>query len=196
MSDEADTQTEKVRTEGDLQDALYCHFGGKNHPLTIPNCGAGCVMGEADLISVTKARYVHEVEIKRTREDFHRDFREKEEKHEALEQGYRRVKEWWSRPDETIVYANYFWFAAPVGVLEEDDIPEYAGFLEVRANARVVESRYIDRQARPPSVRVRKKAPRLNTEKIGDDAFMYIARGLNARYWDRRTDDAYWEDLL
>lgn len=196
MSDKADTQTQRVRTEGDLQDALYCHFGGKNHPLTIPNCGAGCVMGEADLISVTKARYVHEVEIKRSREDFRRDFRQKEDKHKALEQGYRRVREWRSRPDETIVYANYFWFAWPEGLVNEDQIPEYAGLLEVKDNARVVESRYIDRQARPPTVMETKKAPRLNTEKIDDDAFMYIARGLSARYWDRRTNDAYWEDLL
>lgn len=153
-------------------------------------------MGEADLISVTKARYVHEVEIKRTRADFERDFSEKEEKHEALAQGYQRVKSWWRRPDEKKVYANYFWFACPEGLLNESDMPEYAGLLVVKDNARVVESRYIDAHARPPSVKAVKKAPRLNTEKISDDAFAYLARGLNARYWSNRTDDAYWHDLM
>jgi len=188
-----DTET---RTEAELQDALYSYFGGKNHPVTVPNCGAGCVMGEADLISVTQAHYVHEVEIKRSREDFRRDFCEKQEKHEALAQGYRRERDWWNQPNEVIVYANYFWFAAPPGVLDEFDIPEYAGYFIINDDARVIEYRHRDPRLKPPTVDVEKKAPRLNTDKIDDEDLDYIARGVNARYWDTRTDNAYWQNLL
>lgn len=184
-----------TRSEGNLQDALYRYFSKKNHPLTVPNCGADCVMGEADLISVTRAKYVHEVEIKRSRTDFNRDFRQKEGKHQALKQGYQRRKEWYSQPDELLVYANYFWFACPEGVLDESDMPEYAGLMVVKDNARVVNTIYHEEYVLPPSVRVRKSAPRLNTDKIGDDAYDYLARGLNARYWDKRTENAYWQDL-
>ena len=155
-------------TESDIQDALYRHFSGKRHPMTIPNCGADCVVGEADLISITRAHLVHDVEIKTSLADYRREFETKEDKHEILDAG--GVKDY--PYGGTYYYSNYFWFAAPDGLLDDEDLPDYAGLLTVS-----------DRRV----VTVAVDAPRLHTEKLSDTDRRYIERGLTLRYWQERT---------
>jgi hypothetical protein len=147
-------------TEHSIQNALYRYFRDKRHPVTIPNCGA-CGVGKADLLSVTKARLVHEVEIKTSVQDFHRDFEEKAFKHHALEnqKGYRT--------------ANYFWFAMPHRMVLIPDIPDYAGLLYV-TDAGTVEEIV--------------SAPRIHGKKLRERDRAYIERGLTFRYWDGRMD--------
>jgi hypothetical protein len=154
--------------ETDIQNALYRFFADKRHPMTIPNCGADCVVGEADLISITRAHLVHEVEIKTSRSDFLREFETKEEKHEILHAG--GVKDY--PYGGTYYYSNYFWFAAPEGLLSLDDLPDYAGLLSV---------------TEPRTVSVDRDAPRLHIEKLSDTDRRYIERGLTLRYWQERT---------
>ena len=145
--------------EQDIQNLLYSEFcEEKNHIMTVPNCKAVAPRGESDLLSVTKALFVHEFEIKRTSTDFLREFESKSRKHEVLDN---------AKMDGI---PNYFWFAAPESVVE--DLPEYAGHITVG-------KRGID---------VVRDAPRLHNDKMSDRARRYLERGLQARLWQKRRN--------
>jgi hypothetical protein len=143
-----------------IQNRLY-HWCSvqKNHPVTIDNCGA-CTIGKADLLSVTRARLVHEFEIKCSRADFRRDFEDKDTKHRRLARADNRL----------MALPNYFWFATPPGVIEAADLPDYAGWMVV------------DRTACTVAV----DAPRIHGDNLSEKDRRYIERGLTHRYWDRR----------
>jgi hypothetical protein len=149
-------------TEASIQNVLYRYFHLKRHPVTIPNCGA-CGVGKADLLSVTQARLVHEVEIKTSRTDDERDFAEKKFKHHALEnqKGYRT--------------ANSFWFAVPNGLIDGAAVPDSAGLMSVDATGEV-----------DPVV----EAPRIPPKKLRDRDRRYIERGLTLRYWEERMRES------
>lgn len=146
--------------EVDIQNELYAWCTDKRHPVTIDNCGA-CTIGKADLLSITKARLVHEFEVKCTVADFQRDFDDKDTKHDRLDRADNRLM---SLP-------NYFWFATPENLLDLDDIPDYAGLMTVTDTG----------------CTERKSAPRIHTDNLSDKDRRYIERGLTYRYWDQRT---------
>jgi hypothetical protein len=148
-------------TESSIQNRLYEWCTNKRHPVTIDNCGA-CTIGKADLLSVTKARLVHEFEIKCSVADFQREFEDKDTKHDRLDRADNRLM---SLP-------NYFWFATPPGLLERDAIPEYAGLMIVGGDGCTEE----------------KKAPRIHSDNVSDKDRRYIERGLTYRYWADRVD--------
>lgn len=144
-------------TESEIQDVLYEFVSSKNHRLIIDNCKALNVRGEADLISVTKSDLIHEFEIKRTLEDYNREFNTKNKKHRLLE-GSGKYE----------YSANYFWFVVPSGLLET--VPEYAGLIEI-----------LDE-----SYKVVKTVPRLHSNKIDERTQRYLERGVTLRYWNER----------
>lgn len=95
---------------------------------------------EADVFEVTKAGYFREYEIKTSVSDFKKDstktvwagkydirehqgrtfsYRKDETKHSLLSQGYEKGP-------------VQFWFVVPIGLLENQEIPEWAGLIEVR----------------------------------------------------------------
>lgn len=147
-------------TESDLQAQLYTWCTNKRHPVTIDNCGA-CTIGKADLLSVTRARLVHEFEIKCSVADFRREFENKDTKHRRLERADNRLM---SLP-------NYFWFAAPPDLLSAIDIPDYAGWMEIDHDG----------------CTVRTDAPRIHSDNLTDKDRRYIERGLTYRYWEQRS---------
>jgi len=145
--------------EREIQNVLYSRFSSdKNHIMTVPNCKAMTPRGESDLLSVTKALFVHEFEIKRSTTDFLREFDTKSRKHRILENAKKSG------------IPNYFWFAAPEGVVE--DLPDYAGHIKTRES----------------SIEVVKDAPRLHNDKMSDRARRYLERGLQVRFWQNRLD--------
>jgi len=148
-------------TETTIQNQLYQWCTAKNHPVTIDNCGA-CTIGKADLLSVTKARLVHEFEIKCSVTDFQREFTIKDTKHDRLDRADNRL----------MALPNYFWFATPPDLLDLNDLPEYAGFMVVDHDGCAVE----------------KDAPRIHTDNLSDKDRRYIERGLTYRYWANRAD--------
>ena len=85
----------------------------KQHEAVLPN-NTSIFAWEADVISVTKAGFMHEFEVKCTRADYKRDF--KKIKHHYFVHGFGR----WSAP-------HYFWYAMPKGIIV--DIPKYAGLM-------------------------------------------------------------------
>jgi hypothetical protein len=106
---------------------------------------------EADVFSVTKTRYSHEIEIKVSRADFFADF--KKEKHQlfsGFKSGWKVVRigegHELDRKDHRIKYPcshisvrklnhmscpNKLYFACPDGLIKADEIPEYAGLIYV-----------------------------------------------------------------
>lgn len=76
---------------------------------------------ESDTIKFTKSGYVYEFEIKISKADFKNDFKNKKKKHSLLEDKNNENKD---RP-------NYFYYVVPDGLINIEDIPEYAGLLYV-----------------------------------------------------------------
>jgi hypothetical protein len=146
--------------ESDAQKVLYRSFiKSKRHVLAVPNCKALYPRGESDLISVTETGLVHEFEIKTSKEDFNRDFRDKSFKHEVLKEG---------APIEDKCTPNYFWFAMPRPLCENVEVPEYAGKICVGSSG----------------ADVQKKAPRRHSDHITDRARQYLERGATIRFWE------------
>lgn len=103
---------------------------------------------ESDFFSVTKSGYLYEVEIKISKSDYKADF--EKFKHTLFEQinqkevikeaKYRYSKRWKKmvrrapekriNPEETKM-PNRFFFACPEGVIDVDEVPEYAGLIYV-----------------------------------------------------------------
>lgn len=149
-------------TEEDIQNVLYEFASEKNHRLIVDNCKALNVRGEADLISLTRSNLIHEFEIKRSQSDFQREFQTKKKKHRLLEGNGRYTYS-----------ANYFWFVCESGVLNEEEVPDYAGLIEVGENG----------------FEIIRKASRLHTEKATDRIIRYLERGVTIRYWKLRKKD-------
>lgn len=145
--------------ESDIQKIIYKGFiQDKRHVLAVPNCKALYPRGESDLISVTQAGLVHEFEIKTSKSDYLREFKDKERKHKVLEEEQAR---------EDKCTPNYFWFGMPKDLCEEVETPEYAGLLCVQSSG----------------VEVIQDAPRRHSAHITDRARQYLERGVTVRYW-------------
>jgi len=144
--------------ESTIQSALYREMSQKGHSYIIPNIYLG--YEESDLISVTKAGYINEYEIKLTRSDFRADF--KKHKHNRLKNN---LKQW----------RSCFWFVAPVGLIKLGEIPDYAGHIEVR-------------ERRAGSLRQiicfeRKRAKRFKAKKLSGYQKAQICNSLMIRFW-------------
>ena len=156
-------------TESDIQNALFRELEDKGHTLIVPNVKLWS--WEADLISVTKAGYAYEYEIKCSRGDFLRDSDKKRHKQLSKVQEKGRASSYYQGPSR-------FFYVVPAGLIKKDEIPDYAGLLEMRKRPR-------GRRLYSLSA---SKAPRLHSNTIEEDRRRYLARGLMHRYWEVRGD--------
>lgn len=179
-----------------IQKALYFHASNKSHEYICPNKFL-LKWWECDLVSITKAGYLHEFEIKMSRADFLNDFK-KGIKHEVMEANYRkqdtvivesdkRRAKGMRRPKRVDVDGvshlqckidhlscpSYFWFVVPAGLLKKEDIPEYAGWLEFSKGY----------------IKVIKDAPRLNKNKVSDEVKENITSSMVARFWKMKLKE-------
>lgn len=146
-------------TEYSLQKILmHWLLNDKNHRVVVPNSTV-FFRWEADIVSVTKAGYAHEIEIKISKSDFARD-KQKRWKHMVLDM----CNAYTSR----MTVPNYFWYCTPEGL--EIEVPDYAGWLVVSPWEK---SQHI--------VTERKPAPRLHTVKVTDKKLGVAARLLSFR---------------
>ena len=174
--------------EAEIQDYLYHHFfSGRQYG--IPNI---CLYGwEADFLSVTRAGYTHEYEIKVTKADFRADA-VKTEKHQIVETGFRELNDYERRviedrerhgegfpgyikdkitADKKMLgkRPNYFWYVCPDHVT--DTVPDYAGLIYCK-----------------PYLEIVKPAPLLHKEKITADMERKILASFYYRYWKIRRE--------
>lgn len=132
---------------------------------------------ESDFLAITKAGYLHEVEIKISRSDFQADFkksstrsvfnkeikaweRQSQSKHELIEQGK---------------LSNYFWFCVPTGLITADEVPDYAGLL------------YFEDHPKYGFVRdliTVKKAPKIHKNKAPEYVEKKILQAMYYRSWE------------
>lgn len=154
----------KVKQEslksGDIESALCMHLYEKRHsPITTRFKGMG--LQECDVVSVSSSGYIYEYEIKISRGDFRKDFIK--EKHEYMAEG----KSTRMRKGEVqYLSPSYFSFVVPEGLVQPDEVPEYAGliYMSERGTFEVV-----------------KKAPLLHKEKATDKFVRQLAHNLTCK---------------
>lgn len=172
--------------EANIQNYLHRYFTGRLYE--IPNIYL--FDWESDFISVTRAGYIHEYEIKISKSDFNNDAKSKAHKHEVLIHGCRPLKKYekicvddyadrgWEIPsyisnkltgDNKIAgkRPNYFWYVCPVDLIKE--VPEYAGLIFCN-----------------PHLEIIKPAPLLHKEKISTEMKGKILSSFYYRYWKLR----------
>ena len=142
-----------------IQNIVYRWANRKGHQSIIPNIYV--YSWESDMISITKAGYLHEYEIKITKSDFKADMK-KQKKHQILEKGLTA-----NRP-------NYFWYVCPDCIIKYEDIPAYAGVIYIGEN-------YIRWNKR-------RKAPLLHKEKVREYILQKMINSFTAKYWLLRLE--------
>lgn len=118
----------------------------RNHILTVPNI-TNIYHWECDLLSVTRALFTHEYEIKLNMRDYKREFIEKASKHDSLK---RRSQYYLT---STYRIPNYFWFVSTFDL----KVPEYAGWIRINNTGERLD------------LWPKKDAPRLHNQKLPGD---------------------------
>lgn len=118
-------------TEKDAVTVLAFHHFGYRKRLCVPNT-TEFVPWEADLLAMTPAGYLDEVEVKLSQHDFMRDFTSKPGKHKVLSCAVGTVRNEKSR-ERAIAR---FWFAVPEEMRDFalQNLPQYAGLLVIRVH--------------------------------------------------------------
>lgn len=157
-----------------LQYAVYDFTSDRQHFASIPFLTINT--GISDVFSITRAGIGHDFEIKTSLNDFKADFKNKIWKHSCME------KRWIDTGKQPNI-PNYFWFVAPKGIIPINQIPEYAGFIEVYS---VCIEPCINRHYKKinrvfTSHSIKKNAPRIHRGKF--NKIDGISKQLNNRYW-------------
>jgi hypothetical protein len=172
-------------TEHEAQNLLHRYASIRQHECIVPNVFAA-YSWESDVLSITRAGYVHEYEIKVSLADFKKDAG-KTEKHEILKTGSRPTSDCEQRfIDKSIPIKwcnydpatnrvignrpNYFWYACPQGIIPLDDVPAHAGLIYLAGS----------------SYSIVKDAPLLHREKVTDKIKQHIITSFAFKYWRMR----------
>ena len=133
-----------------LTKAMIADLQARGNTLSVPNCYL--YIWESDIFNVTKSDYAIEYEIKVSRSDFFADFN-KVDKHKRLEEQY-LAKGFKTRTP------NKFYYVVPDGLIDEEEVPEYAGL--------IVYTKYM-------SFKNIRNAPFLHKEKMNPNLWKDIA---------------------
>lgn len=125
---------------------------------------------ESDLVRVTKSGYAIEYEIKLTKSDFKADFKKRKLKYEGFDG--RHVKYSSRSKYDWLLEGNgatEFYYVFPKDLIKHEDVPEWAGIIEVSEN-RI----HLD---------VIRKSKRLNKTCVSDQKLKDIYTSCYYRYW-------------
>ena len=171
---------------------------------------------ESDKFIETRSGLIYEFEVKVSKSDFKNDFKHKKDKHiilegeekygdkylpkyyEFLEENKKRgswaEKEFHKYADDCPRYLvgghkrpNYFYYCTPPGMIEAEDVPWYAGLVQ------------IDKAG---LIRIKKKAPKLHNDKIKDEElglgekFYYNMDSWRSKCKEAWRDTEYWKEKL
>lgn len=141
-------------TESDIQKALFGHYHASDYKLT----NVYVYSWESDFFLQTKSDYHVEIEIKINRADYRNDFKNKKQRHTALQQANKDVmtihgpvemgyvnenleKCKWGEGEKKeischiwfrkVMVPNRFYFAVPKGLIKKKELPKYAGLIEI-----------------------------------------------------------------
>ena len=164
-------------TEGDIQNILSRHLIDKGHSFVIPNV-VSMFYSEADLVSVTNSRYLHEYEIKVDYHDFKREIEavNGDSQSWAKNSKHKHIKARLNGKSQSNYYkvgpAKY-WLVVPVGVVDVDEIPEHWGLYEIDEDYEY-----------PDDPVVKSSKPKfIHKDKIDHGIARSLGTNLTKRYW-------------
>lgn len=117
-------------TSNHIKRQLYRHYNGSDYKLT----NTFIFDFESDFFCMSKSEYAIEVEIKVSRSDFFADFKKRDQftKYENGKYVSKVKSKHDILQDKTMTYKpNKFFFAFPAGLIKTDEVPKYAGIIEV-----------------------------------------------------------------
>ena len=137
-----------------------------------------CISGmfEADVLGINGNDYLIEFEIKRSRADFHADFK-KELKHTWLKERESHENKYASKGEIYFRIPNRFYYVCEEGLIQEDEIPEYAGLIYIEPQK--AKSKF--RSSQILSITEVKRAPLLHKQKATSQIYEQIAHILACR---------------
>ena len=144
-------------TEGKIQMELYFSIGFQRL-LSVPNIIHWWGNGECDLLTVTKAMYTDEYEIKLSRSDFLAD----KKKHK-----WRYIK---NAPQFS---PNRFWYVCPAGLIKADDLEQGQGLIYINDDAEFSSQRVV----------IIKKAVNRHHHKISEAGLKKLMEKMHSKYW-------------
>ena len=158
-------------TEQDVQKAIFNTTSiSKRWEVVIPNCYTKHD-NECDLWCLRKSGLYDEIEVKVSKADFRIDERKTIMTENVNAKGW---KDKWidkSKREANVdgELANYFWYAFPKGLVDHDDVPEWAGIMEID----------------PDTMRAReiRMPKRLHGTKLTDLQKFKQTRKLHFRFW-------------
>ena len=177
------TRSKRIPLTADLIISGYCDrvLLEKSQNRVFPNIYLG--KWEADLLEITKAGYLYEYEVKISRHDFKIDSQKatyhygtnipKSRKYDVLQAGER---------------VNYFSFLVPEGLIDPEEVPEWAGLIYARGYVDKIpvgsdkEGEIIYEERTGIFLSTIKKPRRLREEKISPKELEEINRKLYYRY--------------
>lgn len=167
-----------MMTEAGIQRLMYNRFGHQR-AYCMPNVYV--FANESDLLTVTKAGYTDEYEIKLSRSDFMADKR----KHRY--ESYHHVSPWhglqYSRrqDDGTQLhwtgirprkiennFPNRFWYVVPEGLVTADEVPAYAGLMYITQAGQMMQ--FCKKIKNAPKLHGKKAGPRI-LDRINKSAY-------------------------
>lgn len=113
---------------------------------------------EADMLSVTTVGKIVEYEIKVSRQDFKAD-KHKKKKHNALSSRLFNSRKG---------IPNYFNYVSPPGIIDKDEVPDYAGLIHVTRKGQVIEV---------------KRPPQLHRQTINSKQVRSLLKAFMWRVW-------------
>lgn len=106
-----------------IESALCMYLYEKSHsPVTTRFTGMG--LAECDCISISKADFIYEYEIKISRADFKKDF-SKIKHTNIINENYTKTK----MGETFYLLPNYFNFVTPRDLIKLEEVPDYAGLI-------------------------------------------------------------------
>jgi hypothetical protein len=108
-----------------IESSLAMFLYEKQHsPITTRFTGYG--LAECDVISISKANYIYEYEIKISRADYKKDFI-KEKHSQMIRENHTKIV----KGEMMYLSPNYFNFITPRGLISLEEVPEYAGLIYI-----------------------------------------------------------------
>ena len=153
-------------TVKEIQKALFIDFRKQRYLWFSANTKAFGY--EADMLAITNKKIVVEFEIKRSKSDFHADFKNKKFKHRLL--------------NDRKYPVNFFYFVCEEKLLEIEDIPEPYGLIWVKEkNTKQI---LIQPKEKEYVVIIKRKARELHKNKLSDMLLIKALTSMSYKWFE------------